>query len=109
MDVLYTSGAGKTFTMTGPKQHYQERGLIPRTLNHIFQEMKEDSWQTPLATLRISYLEIYNETLYDLLDPATPSSDIQVAEDTKGAIHLRGASTPVVSSEAEALSLMFQV
>lgn len=107
--MLGASGAGKTFTMTGPKQRYQERGLIPRALNHVFQEMKADPAQIPLTTFHISYLEIYNETLYDLLDPTTLPSDIQVAEDTKGVIHLRGASTPVVSTEAEALSLMFQV
>jgi len=33
------TGAGKTFTMTGASTNYKYRGIIPRALNSIFQEV----------------------------------------------------------------------
>ncbi|GMH35911.1 hypothetical protein BSKO_03779 [Bryopsis sp. KO-2023] len=102
------TGAGKTFTMTGPKNRYQQRGLIPRTLHHLFLKLKSDAHAFALTTVRVSYLEIYNESFYDLLDLTTQPSEITLAEDAKGKIHLRGADAPVVATEAEALSVMFE-
>ena len=37
------TGAGKTFTMTGATENYQQRGLIPRTIQHIFKEIQNRS------------------------------------------------------------------
>ena len=34
------TGAGKTFTMTGATENYQQRGLIPRTIQHLFKEIQ---------------------------------------------------------------------
>lgn len=34
------TGAGKTFSMTGATEHYQERGIIPRTIQHLFKEIQ---------------------------------------------------------------------
>lgn len=33
------TGAGKTFSMTGATENYQQRGIIPRTIQHIFKEI----------------------------------------------------------------------
>lgn len=33
------TGAGKTHTMTGFTESYQNRGIIPRTLQHLYQEI----------------------------------------------------------------------
>ena len=30
------TGSGKTFTMTGGPERYQDRGIIPRTIQYIF-------------------------------------------------------------------------
>ena len=30
------TGAGKTFTMSGDLRNYQHRGIIPRSIHHIF-------------------------------------------------------------------------
>jgi kinesin family protein C1 len=61
------TGSGKTFTMQGTPGSSQTWGLIPRSLAKIFQEasdMKERGWTW---TLEASFLEVYNETLRDLL------------------------------------------
>ncbi|NXE96918.1 KIF9 protein, partial [Menura novaehollandiae] len=61
------TGAGKTFTMTGATCEYRHRGIIPRALQQIFKAAAE--FLNVLVTVRISYLEIYNEALFDLLSP----------------------------------------
>ena len=59
------TGSGKTFTITGGSERYTDRGLIPRTIAHIFESFR----QRPECkhSLYISYLEIYNDNGYDLL------------------------------------------
>ena len=34
------TGSGKTFTVTGGPENYADRGLIPRTLNYLFQQFR---------------------------------------------------------------------
>lgn len=95
--------------MTGPKRQYEERGILPRALTQTFQKLEDDPERKALTTLRVCYLEIYNEALYDLLDNSTRPAEIHIAEDAKGSIHLKGVQMPIVNSEAEALTFMFEV
>ena len=60
------TGAGKTFSMTGAQTDYKYRGIIPRVLSSLFQEI--NSRYEHQIKVSISYLELYNETLYDLLN-----------------------------------------
>jgi kinesin family protein 6/9 len=105
------TGSGKTFTITGGPERYQDRGLIPRSLQRIFVAMKE---RTDVQyTAYVSYLEIYNESGYDLLDPSQESKALEelprvsLMEDEDGNVHLRGLSMHMASSEEEALNLLF--
>lgn len=59
------TGSGKTFTITGGAESYEQRGLIPRILEHLFQYYQENTNRE--FSTRVSYLEIYNENGYDLL------------------------------------------
>ena len=59
------TGAGKTFTMIGAPGNYKNRGLIPRSISHIFNEI--NSKPESAITVRVSFVEIYNEEMYDLL------------------------------------------
>ena len=59
--------------------------------------------------MRVSYLEIYNEQCYDLLDISAQPSDIAIIEDSKDRIITKGLATPLVSSQAEALQYLFEV
>ena len=60
------TGSGKTFTITGGAERYTDRGIIPRALQRIFATVKSNKKEK--FTVRISYMEIYNECAYDLLD-----------------------------------------
>ncbi len=65
---------------------------------------------------RVSYLEIYNEAMFDLLAtfPDSVSSDsegiggLQVIEDEQG-VYVRGLSSHLAQTEEEALNLLFEV
>ena len=35
------TGAGKTYTMSGDPENYELRGIIPRAISHVFQEIKQ--------------------------------------------------------------------
>jgi len=63
--------------------------------------------------VRISYLEIYLEAGYDLLDPSHETKGLEdlpkvtMQEDEDGRTHLRNLSAQVARSEEEALNLLF--
>uniref|UniRef100_A0A803W179 Kinesin-like protein KIF9 n=1 Tax=Ficedula albicollis TaxID=59894 RepID=A0A803W179_FICAL len=103
------TGAGKTYTMTGAASEYRNRGIIPRAIQQIFKSAAE--FLNILVTVRISYLEIYNETLFDLLAPALGrgSKDNQLAVmDGPQGVYVKGLSIHPVSHEEEALHLLFE-
>ena len=98
------TGAGKTFTTIGLNNDYRYWGLIPRTVSEIFKEIPKRhdfSFQ-----VKINYIEIYNETIHDLLDPML-NSNIALHEDPAYGIMPKGSRIVGVKSEEEALELMF--
>jgi len=68
------TGSGKTFTITGGAERYADRGLIPRALSCIFGRIKKNT--THQHSVNISYLEIYNNAGYDLLDENHASKNL---------------------------------
>ncbi|NXB29771.1 KIF9 protein, partial [Eulacestoma nigropectus] len=103
------TGAGKTYTMTGATSDYRRRGIIPRAIQQIFKAAAE--FLNVLVTVRISYLEIYNEALFDLLAPglARGCRDTQLAvRDGPQGVYVKGLSIHPVNHEEEALHLLFE-
>ncbi|NWU41807.1 KIF9 protein, partial [Hylia prasina] len=103
------TGAGKTYTMTGAASEYKNRGIIPRAIQQVFKSAAE--FLNILVTVRISYLEIYNEALFDLLAPALGRGckDTQLAVmDGPQGVYVKGLSIHPVSHEEEALHLLFE-
>ncbi|KAJ1032462.1 hypothetical protein NDA16_000486 [Ustilago loliicola] len=83
------TGSGKTHTMSGSDQ---EPGVIPRAVEQVFSAIKEEQSDREFL-LRVSYLEIYNETLKDLLAPLPPVGGERPASPTKGgSSHAAGQS-----------------
>ncbi|KAL6302818.1 kinesin-domain-containing protein [Sparassis latifolia] len=62
------TASGKTFTLTGDED---QPGIIPRAMKDVFGYIRRTPTREYL--LRCSYLEIYNETIHDLLAPPTSS------------------------------------
>eukprot|EP00762_Andalucia_godoyi_P002959 ANDGO_04112.mRNA.1 Kinesin-like protein KLP1 len=105
------TGSGKTFTITGGPEKFSDRGMIPRSLSHIFEECRKRS--DVQYSIYISYLEIYNNNGYDLLDPGHETQKIEdlpkvmLYEDAESNLHLRNLSAHLATSEEEALNLLF--
>uniref|UniRef100_A0A663LLN8 Kinesin-like protein n=1 Tax=Athene cunicularia TaxID=194338 RepID=A0A663LLN8_ATHCN len=105
------TGSGKTFTITGGAECYSDRGIIPRTLSYIFDQLQKDS--SKVYTTHVSYLEIYNECGYDLLDSRHEASRLEdltkvtIMEDPDQNIHLKNLSLQQATNEEEALNLLF--
>ncbi|XP_009794105.1 kinesin-like protein KIN-14C [Nicotiana tabacum] len=67
------TGSGKTHTMVGKPDSDNQKGLIPRSLEQVFetkQFLQNQGWS---YKMQVSMLEIYNETIRDLLSPSNSS------------------------------------
>jgi len=69
------TGSGKTYTMEGSARRFSERGLIPRVLSFVYGELEKRSDHEEI-TMYISYMEIYQDTGYDLLNPGNMSDSM---------------------------------
>jgi len=133
------TGSGKTYTMGSGDGTYENRGVIPRALTMVFERLavgerssgKEAKLRTrdhhvmeeaemlskkkkqkPTAKVLVSFVEIYNENLIDLLSshenpnhaPACVISD----SGPDSGVFVRGLTTKEVCSEDEALALWFE-
>merc|ERR1719158_2033681 len=79
------TGAGKTHTMTGGHVGFADRGIVPRAISKIYSEAAARPENN--ITIRLSYAEIYNELMYDLLTDvgvSDQSGDLTIAEDARG-------------------------
>ncbi|KAL7029769.1 hypothetical protein ACKWTF_006352 [Chironomus riparius] len=98
------SGAGKTFTMGLNEKDEKSLGLISLSLDSIFHKIKEKSKSATNDgeySISVSYIEIYNEKVYDLL--SEKSSD---SIHTKGTKYSGSTKVPIQnSSEAKQLLL----
>lgn len=109
------TGSGKTFTITGGPARYEDRGIIPRVISTLFRTMNDETQSGASYSCYVSYLEIYNSSGYDLLvkDQSTNATvderlpKVIMLEDEFGAFHFKGLSMHQVSSEEEALDLLF--
>lgn len=105
------TGSGKTYTITGGTERYADRGVIPRSLSYVFSEARN---RTDVhIKVSVSYLEIYNDEGYDLLDASQCTrnlSDLPKVihrEDSHGNINLINLSVHRADSEEDALNLLF--
>ncbi|KAL8498450.1 hypothetical protein ACS0TY_021687 [Phlomoides rotata] len=76
------TGSGKTYTMMGKPAPPDQKGLIPRSLEQVFktkQILEAQGWK---YEMQVSMLEIYNETLRDLLAPNITSFEASRADNS---------------------------
>ncbi|GAQ93036.1 hypothetical protein KFL_012640010 [Klebsormidium nitens] len=92
------TSSGKTHTMHGDKK---SPGVIPLAVKDVFSLIQDAPDREFL--LRVSYLEIYNEVINDLLDPAR--QNLKIREDPQGT-YVEGVKHEVVISPAHALSFI---
>ncbi|SCV74765.1 BQ2448_7794 [Microbotryum intermedium] len=97
------TASGKTFTLSG---NAANPGIIPQAVSDIFAYIRDVSLIHPNQEflLRASYLEIYNETLKDLLAPET--GPLKVRQDEKKRFFVHPLREEVVTGEAQVAALL---
>ncbi|CAN0910146.1 Kinesin-like protein KIN-7O [Linum grandiflorum] len=93
------TNSGKTHTMRGSAD---ELGVIPLAVHDIFNIIHEDVGREFL--LRMSYLEIYNEDINDLLAPE--HRKLQIHENLERGIYVAGLREEIVTSPQQVLDFM---
>ncbi|KAG6572813.1 kinesin family member 4 isoform 2 putati [Phytophthora cinnamomi] len=108
------TGSGKTYTMGNEfaaSVAPSDRGVIPRVIENVFERVKASS-NPEHFVLKLSYLEILNEEIRDLLaksSPDTPTiagSGLSVRGDSDRGIIVSGLSEHIVGSNDEAGNLL---
>ncbi|XP_057652749.1 kinesin-like protein KIF16B isoform X2 [Diorhabda carinulata] len=88
------TGSGKTFTMMGSPDN---QGLIPRICKALFEKMSENSKRGTTHRVQVSYLEIYQERVADLLRDRDNNS-LKVREHPKKGPYVQGLTTCLVTN-----------
>lgn len=110
------TGTGKTFTMEGGKRNKggdlpAEAGVIPRAVRQIFDTLEA---QNADYSIKVTFLELYNEEITDLLVQEDPSRNLEdrqkkpisLMEDGKGCVFVRGLEEEAVYSANEIYTLL---
>ncbi|CAB3988874.1 kinesin KIF15 isoform X1 [Paramuricea clavata] len=105
------TGSGKTFTMLGPVEQdsfdHELRGVIPRGFEYLFNLInreREKLGDKVEFLCQCSFLEIYNEQIFDLLDPT--STGLQLREDIKRGVFVDGLLEKPVSSARDVYNVL---
>ncbi|KAM6992605.1 kinesin-like protein KIF13B isoform 2-T2 [Tautogolabrus adspersus] len=97
------TGSGKSYTMMGSAEH---PGLIPRLCSSLFSRTVQEAREGESFTVEVSYMEIYNEKVRDLLDPKGNRQTLRVREHKVFGPYVDGLSRLAVASYKDIESLM---
>lgn len=112
------TGTGKTYTMEGSGRKSKngelppDAGVIPRAIQQIFETLDRDDQE---YSVKVTYLELYNEELTDLLAPEEYSKvvidekikkPLALMEDGKGGVLVRGLEEEIVTSANQIYTLL---
>ncbi|KAF8249040.1 kinesin-domain-containing protein [Wilcoxina mikolae CBS 423.85] len=96
------TGCGKTHTISGNPQH---PGIIFLTCAELFERI-EALHDEKEVSLTLSYLEIYNETIRDLLVPGGSKLGLQLREDNNQNISVSGLSQRIPATVEEVMDII---
>ncbi|XP_071719965.1 kinesin-like protein KIN-5C [Rutidosis leptorrhynchoides] len=115
------TGTGKTYTMEGECKKAKsgpngelplDAGVIPRSVKQIFDTLEG---QNAEYSVKVTFLELYNEEITDLLAPEEiskigmddkPKKILPLMEDGKGGVLVRGLEEEIVTSANEIFTLL---
>eukprot|EP01031_Cornospumella_fuschlensis_P034436 gene34436-41678_t len=104
------TGSGKTWSMQGGDGDMQ--GIIPRMNDAIFERISEEKKSRPTVKflVTVSYFEIYNEVIFDLLDPTDRKKrlnkgGLEIKEHPALGVYVKGLQE-IVTEDAHQLQLV---
>ncbi|XP_035527855.1 kinesin-like protein KIF13A isoform X5 [Morone saxatilis] len=89
------TGSGKSFSMMG---NGEQPGLIPRLCCSLFERVHREGNEGHTFKVEVSYMEIYNEKVRDLLDPKGSRQSLKVREHKVLGPYVDGLSQLAVTS-----------
>ncbi|KAI0137729.1 kinesin-domain-containing protein [Hypoxylon sp. NC0597] len=98
------TGCGKTHTITGTSQM---PGIIFLTMQELFEKIAERSDEKH-TEISLSYLEIYNETIRDLLVPGGSKQGLMLREDSNQAVTVAGLTSHHPKDVQEVMDMIVQ-
>lgn len=100
------TSSGKTHTMHGSAD---ELGVIPLAIKDVFDAVRRHANDREFL-IRVSYLEIYNEKMVDLLaeseESANASAELSIREDKDRGTYVHGLKEEIVTTPSQVLSLL---
>ena len=98
------TGTGKTYTMVGEGENW---GIMIRAISDLFKMINQDKEKEKKFVIKISYVEIYNEIIKDLLAD-NKNTQLEIRTDPQKGVILQGASFKKVTNEADAYKLIMR-
>ncbi|RLN93317.1 hypothetical protein BBJ28_00002117 [Nothophytophthora sp. Chile5] len=98
------TGSGKTYTTVGGRAP-DSRGLVPRAMESILEEMARIDLLEYDVSLTASFVEVYQERLRDLLLPHR-SRPLLLREDKEHSVRIEGASEIAISTVASGMAVL---
>ncbi|KAB5578762.1 kinesin [Coniochaeta sp. 2T2.1] len=98
------TGCGKTHTITGTAQ---QPGIIFLTMQELFEKINERSSEKH-TEISLSYLEIYNETIRDLLVPGGSKQGLMLREDANQGVSVAGLTSLHPKDVQEVMDMIVQ-
>ena len=97
--------------VVGTTSNFQHRGIIPRAISKLYRDI-QDLHEYDI-TVRVSYLEIYKESMYDLLSTISVENSrvnkMVVCETDQGMTYVKGLRCHIAKNEEDALNFLFEV
>lgn len=114
------TGSGKTYTMFGSEwelnvgrrrgphslDNPESHGVIPRAVQQLFQDLAVDMDRGHSFTVLCSFVQIYNERVFDLLQDDSHSRPLSIREDALFGIFVEGLAEYVVQTPTDCLLLI---
>ncbi|CAF0926166.1 unnamed protein product [Adineta ricciae] len=98
------TGTGKTFTMEGKKDDIKNYGIIPNSFAHVFLEISKAEKNVGYL-VSVSYLEIYNEEVRDLLGKDRDKS-LEIKERPNVGVYADGLTAHICKSATDMETIM---
>eukprot|EP01031_Cornospumella_fuschlensis_P038122 gene38122-46319_t len=96
------TGTGKTHTMEGDIHSEEEAGIVPRAVKAILEQLEASGSE---FTVRVSFLELYNEELQDLLN-TSGEKKLKLCEDVKKGVVCQNLEEIAVLSAGDILEIL---
>eukprot|EP01035_Chromulina_nebulosa_P024219 gene24219-31484_t len=116
------TGSGKTWSMQGAPDNEDLQGIIPRMNRNLFDRIEKDKNRRPTVQflVTVSYFEIYNEIIFDLLDASDRSkrrrnnqagnsqAGLEIKEHPVLGVYVKGLNEIVVDNAAKLQEIIDQ-